>query len=156
MRDDAARGLTAVYRIGNSRISKRVVDRAAAADHLLGHAVVVVVHGAFQDVEHYQGGVAAHFHEPPEPATILAAQLGFGNPPHEPAEQDDGPTQVGGLGLDLLPAVVLPPTYPAGAEGDLLPQINVFEATEVGVRLVEIAHHLQVAVAQFLAINQER
>jgi hypothetical protein len=60
---------------------------AGAGGELPGQRVLVVVHDALDQVQHQQVGVGPGLEEPPHPAAILAAQVHFGDIPHQPAEQ---------------------------------------------------------------------
>src|SRR5438477_581078 len=88
---------------------------------------------------------------PDRASSRAPGQPGIIDVPHQAGEEANGPGDVEGPGLDLLPAVLAAKLHPRRGVRDLRVHIQGIETVEERDRFDEIVHDADIAVAQLFA-----
>src|SRR3954447_14295843 len=114
------------------------------------------MHHEMEYVKEEQPWPAVDFEVVPHPLAVGAAELGLADLRHQPREQAEALDP--GLALRDQPAAREPPPGALVDDPDL--EVRLEEqgvgAVEVGLRLVELVEHAEVALEQFLPADLER
>src|SRR5262249_37396898 len=81
--------------VASRPVSKRVHDHGLRTGHLPGHLVMVIMHGALDQVMHKHGGIAAYLQKAADAPHVFATERRFGYAPKEACLKDGRAEQVG-------------------------------------------------------------